>query len=406
MRKILALSIVSLFLFGYAQANPLAPSIPIVVPSSEATPNFCTAVAAANRTGFMVVWVTSPDDYELDSTVYASFTSDQGTSWTTPYAIDNTVSAYPYAAANDAGFLVAWTGADPGWSSGSPVSAFYNSASDMWSSPEAIDASIGSQVPVSVGASSSGFVTSWAAVSSSALYTNVSANGLVWQNSSTQITSVFETEIPACCAKGDTFLLAWNDVDSSPGNIYVSTTSDSGAIWSEPATAVANVTNREDQGVGCFANSSGYLLVYQDASGDFWSVFSPDAASWTLPRAIPTPTDVSSGYSYLPAVGGTDAGFVVAWMDVDYNAYASFSADNGSTWSAAVQITNDGSLYQNPNFSSLTVAAYGDQCMFAWQNQSSQAVVSFSSFPSPSSHKANRTLNKQVTPNSPGIQLN
>jgi hypothetical protein len=264
------------------------------------------------------------------------------------------------------------------------------------------------EAPILIGSSEKGFIATWC-VNYNYVYANVSTDGVTWQPASMQIGGTYNIAAVSGCGNNEMFLVAWNDNTTS--SIYVATSTNNASSWNGPYVAVSDAINSNFYSVGCFANQHGFLLAYGDESSNLWSVFSTNGIDWGSPVLISA--YFNNGYVFFPSVGGTDAGFVVAWAGSDGNAYASFSADNGTTWSSPPStITSSGAVLA-PFLSSVNISAYNNRCMASWMQSDGMggfnALVSLSPFPTsaPSGPKKEKGgFIFPVTPNKPGFQLN
>lgn len=381
-------------------SSSLSFATPTIVPDSSLQYSATAPSISATASGFMLCWL------DPSNNVIASFSTNLGASWSsTTVAMDSL--AYPSIAGNQTGFVALWTGAVPGFDAGNVTGAFFDTTSKTWSDPISIDSPTDSDAPAFVASSKKGFIATWT-VNYDAVYANVSTDGVTWQGSSSDIgTNAYGLASVSGCGNSTLFLVAWNDGNTN--TIYVSTSANNGGTWAGPFTAVTDVVSGDTYGVGCFANEHGFLLAYGDESANIWSVFSSNGTDWGLPVLVGT--DFLGGYAVFPSVAGTDAGFVIAWLGSDNNAYASLSEDNGTTWSSPpTAITSSGAVAAPPYFSSVNISAYNSHCMASWMESDGiggyNAWVSLSPFPASSgSRKKNSGLFFPITPNKPGFQL-
>ncbi len=114
-----------------------------------------------------------------------------------------------------------------------------------------------------------------------------------------------------------------------------------------PWSAPVNVSNSGNVTSSIFsaATSAGFMAVWADSSNNANYSFSSDGASWQSGLVTPAVGDVAPSSDVF--VAGNASGFLVAWMDSSNNGWSSFSANNGSSWSPAIQI--NGSLALDPN---------------------------------------------------------
>ena len=117
------------------------------------------------------------------------------------------------------------------------------------------------------------------------------------------------------------------------GDLYVTTSDDSGASWSTPSSAVATGANERHAEMVQTGDSKFQLFFLSDASGSFriHRASSPDGESFTDQGAIdlgwPTGGEINPHAIRLP--GGR---IVLVYHRLGGAAHVSWSDDNGATW--------------------------------------------------------------------------
>ncbi len=162
--------------------------------------------------------------------------------------------------------------------------------------------------------------------------------------------------------------VAWHDI--SPGNwdIFFSRSTDSGSSWS----AAVNISNNSGHSLkpAIIVDSAGNINVawydYTPGNYDIFFRHSTDnGSSWSAAVNISN----NSVYSSYPAITVDSAGNInVAWYDYtpgNYDIFFRRSTDSGSSWSAAVNISNNSGDSYNP---AITVDSAGN-INAAWQDK-------------------------------------
>lgn len=160
------------------------------------------------------------------------------------------------------------------------------------------------------------------------------------------------------------FMAVWAD---STNNAHYSFSAD-GITWQsgDITSATGDVASSSDIFVA--GNATGFIVTWMDSSNNAWSSFSANnGASWS--DALQINGTLSLNAHSDVHVGGSSSGFVAAMIGADNNAYVSFS--NGTVWSTPVQVTSDGSVYDQ-NWNSQTTRGFvyatvvGNSCMITW----------------------------------------
>ncbi len=84
------------------------------------------------------------------------------------------------------------------------------------------------------------------------------------------------------------------------------------------------------------ATSAGFMVVWVDSSNSANYSFSTDGSTWQSGLITPAAGDVGSNVDVF--VAGNANGFLATWVDGYGNAWSTFTANNGNTWSTALQI--------------------------------------------------------------------
>jgi hypothetical protein len=135
-------------------------------------------VVAGNDFGFMVVWYSGSQN---DNFFYSSLSTDEGDTWSqNPYLVANlnvTQPVRPTIAANENGFMVAWTN-----NSNDAYASFFQNGGSTWSEPYLIAQNLlsGTVSNVTLSGTSLGFVASWIDAEMNGYASFSSDNGITW----------------------------------------------------------------------------------------------------------------------------------------------------------------------------------------------------------------------------------
>ena len=112
-----------------------------------------------------------------------------------------------------------------------------------------------------------------------------------------------------------------------------------------PWTMPVQLTNTSNviSDVVSAGTTAGFMAVWVDSYNNAHYSFSSYGSTWQSGLITPAQGDVGSDVDVF--VAGNDTGFLATWVDNYGNAWSTFSADNGNSWSDALQI--------NPNTSAL-----------------------------------------------------
>ena len=230
--------------------------------------------------------------------------------------------------------------------------------------------------PIEVAGTAAGFMATYPNIGN-APYASF-YNGTSWSDAPTAIVTTYTPDTFFSIGIGGTtagFIAAWID-----GNVGFSTaipvasfatTASEGTVWSAPVSLSADPVHPPVSVSG--VDGLGFVATWEGNDSNGYASFTGNnGTSWSgSPIAL---TD--SGLVVTPVmVGGSTAGFVATWQQADNNAYASFSAD-GTSWSGSpIQLTNDGSLDSDAD---VWVSGSPAGFVATWTNSSEEAYSSFS----------------------------
>ncbi len=387
---------------GAATLSPGTP-VPIVCGGTVST----TPNVAGTSGGFMAAWMDN------SSQVVASFSSDLGQSWSSPFIIANNSSYLVNVCAKNNLFITSWVNVGPGFSTGNAYISRSTNQGQIWSVPQQISSALavpGGTVnpPVAIAASEDGFMACWTSpfMGTTTVWSAFSSDGSVW-NAPVQV-NLLNTASTTNSVTGNSsgYLIGFNRFVGMGNRGYVSFSGDHGATWGAPVEVTPSIFNNVMLSVA--ANASGFMAVWVDPSFNGYASFSTDnGATWGSPVLIATNVFNPGAPPSIMLSANNDV-FVASWADTMHNAKASITSDNGATWSAPVAITMNNAVYFAGYNAFVGVAVSQSHCMFTWKTAMSNGYSSYSTvpftpeaagMPSPSG------CFKAVTPNRPGTGL-
>lgn len=209
-------------------------------------------------------------------------------------------------------------------------------------------------------------------------YSSFSADGISWNLR----TPVFNNAYTAAWIKGLPTGFMATYIAGVPGFITATPvsvfSSDQGQSWGVEEVIVSISTVATP--VVVTGNLAGFMATwFNTLDNNAYASFSTDnGLNWRSPVQITTSGLVfgtgPGGYNSAVIVSGTLDGFLATWLQSDSNAYASFSNNNGDTWSSPVQITHTGDVN-----SDVFVHGTSDGFMATWVDSFGNAYSSFSS---------------------------
>jgi hypothetical protein len=104
--------------------------------------------------------------------------------------------------------------------------------------------------------------------------------------------------------------------------------------WSAPIQL--STSNDLTSGAFSAATAAGFMAVWADGANNAVYSFSTDGLTWQSGLISPAQGNVVSGSNVF--IAGNATGFLVSWVDSSANGWSTFTADNGSSWSTALQI--------------------------------------------------------------------
>lgn len=367
-------------LIGYmvhnaAASNPLSPTTPVVIINNGSA--FMPVMAANNSDGFITTTIVNSNAFQ------SSFSTDNGAIWANATPVLNDTYLPVWVGSNSAGFMATWIGPDIGFNTFNPEWSFSSDDGTDWSSPASIIASPSTTIysPVVVWGTSTGFMASWADSNDGNAYAAfTSNNGGTW-STPTQLTPSHDVNTAVMVTgTGSTFMIAWaNDTDT----IYTRITNNNGATWNIQVSIAHPAPVASDVWVAY--NSTGFLTTWADTNGNGWSSLSTDnGATWSTAIQITSGVNQGGNTNCDVSVAAVDSGFVAAWIDTSNNVFASFLANETNTWSTPVAITNTGTAWlgqylfaHETGYSFVGITGTGNSCLFAWLDTNGNTYSSF-----------------------------
>ena len=357
-------------------ANPLNPTSPTQITTSAdliSQPAVCNPYGTSE---YLVAWLNSDQ-------IMTSLSFNNGSSWSSSGSIP---ISYPlntvHLASGPMGTVAAWqTTALPGYGN-YPTTSFSSNNGTSWTTPTVLPLETPANkfygyFDILVVANEQGFLATYTGIYFTLAnvpnaYASFSADGNTW-SSPVQINPVNNiAEISTTIAvSGTTFLAAW--VDNS-GQAQTSISTDEGSTWSVTPVPISNATNVVSE-VSLYATNAGFMAVWAIGSGDIYSSFSSNNGSTWTTNTTPFGNNI---YGNIGLSGSTD-GFIASWETNDNNIEAAFSSNQGSTWSTPIVISSNVQLISSEDAPG--VAVTGNNCLFTWTDLDSNAYSSFSVLP-------------------------
>jgi len=268
---------------------------------------------AASGSYVYVVW----EDYTLGAgEIYLCRSGDNGATW---YAIKNisnnpATSLRPDIAASGANVYVVWQDATPG----DPDIYFRRSAD----------------------------------------------RGATWEAAKRITFTAGQSRNPAAAANGASVYVTWQD--DTPGNheTYFRRSGDNGSTWNTVKRLTHNAGDSVSPAIAVDGAAVG--LVWSDDTPGPYDAFFRRSANWGLGWEAAQKLSASSGQTESPAIAISGSDVYVAGEN-DYTGndeiYFNISADNGSTWSSAQQLTNTSGTSGQP-----ALAADGSDVYLTWHD--------------------------------------
>ena len=360
---------------GTATLSPLGPVTEIISAASIGVSVLPSVAVSGTTEGFLIL--CEDGNRNLDSCFSALGTQTWGTVIQTPSSTTNLVNGPVLISKTSSGAMASWLGDTIGFNSGYAYGGFTPDHGVTWPSIIPLGSVDSLVVFVGVSGSPSGFMFVWYDDGQTATYWAWSTyNGSSWVVSSagtipTGIPIGYPAQVAGTSNTG--FMATWVGIDN---NVYASYTNNEGGTWTTQQVPLAS--NAIYAWVG--GNANGFMVVWIDTvdTNIYSSFYNLESGMWqSSPSTVGF--NVSQEDWITPYVTGSDVGFVVTWINPNFDANASISIDNGATWSPTTQITTDGSI--NPfdfNWGVFVGASIvDDTVLFTWADLSGNAQSRF-----------------------------
>ncbi len=356
---------------------------------SAAAGNQCHPAVSAVGDGWQVVWQDARNHpVTILAEIYTARigrTSDPGVLPELPVSVSANFQATPAVAANGTNFLVVWADNRNLKNSGMDILGVRLDENALPLDAAGIPISVAPshQTVPAVAASGRDFLVVWAdqrnspvAATNLDIYgARVSAGGQVLDPSGFPICSSTNVQnFPVVAAKGDRWLVAWQDARSSSAtlvrwDIYGARVALDGAVLDTNAIPICTAAN--DQTLPAMAaNSSLWMLVWEDrrssANPDIYGARVDgdgrllDTNGLAICSALQSQT--------LPAIAANGEDFFAAWADsrnstTSLDIYGVFLPADGLPSASDIRIVRQAAYQQTAP----SVAAYGGDYFVAWQ---------------------------------------
>jgi hypothetical protein len=172
---------------------------------------------------------------------------------------------------------------------------------------------------------------------------------------------------PSVAVSDSNVHVVWQDYRDNNYEIYYKRSTDSGASWGTDTRLT--YSDPWWSWMPSVAVSGPYIhVVWWDSSAGNWEIYykrsTDNGASWGVDTRL-TNTPLCSKY---PSVAVSETNVHVTWMDSlganNYELYYKRSTDNGTSWEADIQLTNDPALSVYPS-----VAVAGSRVHVVWSDE-------------------------------------
>ncbi len=379
MRKWLALFVLfcgfMLGVEGTVTLSPEGPAYEVISSMTIGTTVQPTIANSGTSAGFLLLCADGNDN--LNTVFFDNNTQMWGSLVQTAPSTTN-LTRGPVVLSNSPSVAVAtWLGNTVGFNSGYAYAGFTSNNGTSWQilPLESVD---GGVPLVGVSGSSDGYMFVWFDYqqSTAPFWLWSTFNGTDWVvSSSGTIPAPSGINNPANVSgtMSTGFMAAWIGSDN---NVYASYTGNEGGTWSTPQQLSTSGIVRYSWIAG---NANGFMLVWSDGANNLYSTFYDLSSQMWQASPLLITTGAAIGSIPGPYVTGSDIGFVLSWLDTNNNANGSISADNGTNWSPAVLITDDGSVSgTSGNLGDYIGASIvGETVLFTWADASGNAQSRF-----------------------------
>ena len=382
--------------------TPNGPVIELINAGTIGTPVSTPLAVSGSSDGFLVV---CEDGHQNLDTLFFDIGSQmwepliQTPSSTTN--ISNGTNSTPLISNSTSGAMISWLGDTVGYNEGYAYAGFTPDHGNSWTTILPLESISPIVVNVAVSGTSDGYMFTWldGANNTLPIWAWSTFNGSAWVVSASGTIPNPPNGLYSSPAVSGTFTTGFMSVwVAADDNVYASYSANEGTNWSTQQLTMT--------GNSLYAwvaeNANGFLAVWVDSSYNVWSNFYDLGSGLWQNSSQQFAGGLSNGFNNTPYATGDGGNFLVSWVGIDSNAYATVSTNNGTTWSPPTQITTDGSVAtQSPVFLDYVWlvgnSLVGDTALFTWTDSSGNGQSRFYTLTSPVSPPA--TLNGAQVPN-------
>ncbi len=384
-------------LVGFASTT-INVGAPQLIPHS--TPLNSTTAVAKSSSEYLSIWVDTMEAIMQSPSI-------DGVSWmlNTISAITTTALFNPSICSGPSGFVVSWFNSSFIGGANFPAVSF-STDGVLWRLPQTLtnitDLGVGSYV--SAAANNAGFLAAFTvsigATNPNHSYSSFSADGLSWSPYSQVDNSSFPlpSYTTSVSGYGTTFISGWAD---NSHNAFASLSNTSPYIsWTAHQLTTNNTAYSE---VTVSATNQGFMAAWVDLAGNGYYSFSTTGTSWSAPQQFATGINASIGAAI--ALGEASGGYIAAWQDSSNNGQVSAFNVADRTWSTPVQFaTNLSTAFNGPLVG--IASSGGNPIVLTWTSGTDpySCLLTLTSSATTSTRSYTRPANRRggFTPSNPG----
>ncbi|HRN28327.1 MAG TPA: exo-alpha-sialidase [Terrimesophilobacter sp.] len=365
-RLALALALVTTFVVFVAAPSPAEAAEDAWGPSVVVgAPGFNVQLVSVDDT-LIAAWVVSGGTGGEDVSVLASYSTDDGQTWSSPQSIashtQSQIPETPTLAAVGATVTALWSAVDSNTSMETVYSTSSTDGGQSWSAVQQLsDSAVYSFLP-QLASDGTRAIATWSTTDDIGQVATALGGGPVWTAPSTLTDPTSYSNIPMLAADAARIGVAWGGLVSGTWRVYFRASTDGGAMWSAPVAISA-----PQSGV-IFApqvviDGDAITVAWIADDDQLWATSSADGgAGWSTPAAV------SDGGAtvFLFHLMGYDDEVAVVWQEgVTTTGVLRFSTFNSTAWSDPVGLSDPAMRAAAPQ-----LISHGDYLVAAWTERS------------------------------------